>query len=477
MVVDLGLARTLARSIPSVCLILALAPFLGIARPAQAAGNTYYVSPSGNDTHPGTLSQPWRTIGRAARSVAAGDIVYVRGGVYRESFELDAQGVTEARVEFLSYADEKPLVEGPGMDSGTAVKLSGSHIRFAGFEVRNSESGIEMTGDHLEVADCYVHDVTYGITGHGGCHDFTLTGVRLSRFFLYGFDASRWGEAEPVCHHGTFLDCRAEQALDTSQNVDGFAFGDGHDFVFHHCLAEDVYDGFDIKADRTVLNRCSASRCSNAGYKLWADGIKLINCLGMDNGNTHVELDWDGKPGTSTLFNCTMCGSQTYSLWVEDDRDRLRLFNCILADSRNIGLCFEQRSVAGYTGDHNIFHSRNADRAVVVGYEDEFSLARIKAGDWARFSGQDVHSLISPDPSRELFLDLEAGDLHLRPECMAVDSGQAEGAPVVDYDCGQRPSGEGYDIGAYEYGSALSPECPGETGFAVDNRKGGRRRR
>jgi hypothetical protein len=259
--------------------------------------------------------------------------------------------------------------------------------------------------------------------------------------------------------------------------VDGFAFGDGHDFIFHHCLAEDVYDGFDIKADRTVLHRCSASRCSNGGYKLWADDIKLVNCLGLDNGITHVELDWDGKPGTASLFNCSLAGSQTYSIWVEDSRDRLRLFNCVLADSRNIGLCFEQRSVEGYTGNHNIFHSRNTDRAVAVGYEDEFSLAQMGAGEWARYSGQDAQSLVSANPSLELFLDLEGGDLHLRAGCSAVDAGQTEGAPAVDHDCLKRPSGGGYDIGAYEYGSSPDPDCPGETGFPAEKEKGGRRRR
>ena len=44
----------------------------------------YYVSPSGNDSNPGTFSLPWKTINKAARSVIPGDIVYIRGGTYYE---------------------------------------------------------------------------------------------------------------------------------------------------------------------------------------------------------------------------------------------------------------------------------------------------------------------------------------------------------------------------------------------------------
>jgi hypothetical protein len=54
-----------------------LAPFL------QAA--TYYVSPSGVDTNPGTLAQPYRTVQKAATVAVAGDTVLLRAGTYRET--------------------------------------------------------------------------------------------------------------------------------------------------------------------------------------------------------------------------------------------------------------------------------------------------------------------------------------------------------------------------------------------------------
>ena len=49
---------------------------------------TYYVAPDGVDSNPGTRAQPWKTIGHAAETLAAGDTVVVMGGVYRVSDAL-----------------------------------------------------------------------------------------------------------------------------------------------------------------------------------------------------------------------------------------------------------------------------------------------------------------------------------------------------------------------------------------------------
>lgn len=42
----------------------------------------YYVSPSGDDSNPGTISNPWETIQKAVQTLAAGDWLYIREGTY-----------------------------------------------------------------------------------------------------------------------------------------------------------------------------------------------------------------------------------------------------------------------------------------------------------------------------------------------------------------------------------------------------------
>src|SRR5262245_61931814 len=48
-------------------------------------GATFYVSPAGSDSNPGTEAQPFRTIQRAANAVGPGNTVIVEDGVYSGS--------------------------------------------------------------------------------------------------------------------------------------------------------------------------------------------------------------------------------------------------------------------------------------------------------------------------------------------------------------------------------------------------------
>jgi len=437
---------------------------------------TFYVAPHGDDAGPGTLDQPWRTIQHAAETMVAGDTVFIRDGVYNEQVSTVRDGnAVDGYIVFSAYPGETPVIDATGVTTGdTGFFVSHSYIKLTGLEICNWDTGIWMEkGGHVEVSDCEVHDVWYGIGAADGAHDFELNRVEIHHFSLYGFDASPSGGAD--CYNGIFNDCIAHTCRDPGQNVDGFALGHGnqHDFVFNRCEVYDVYDGFDISARNTILKGCSAHDCGNAGYKIWQDNVTLVNCLSYHNEVTNVELDWDGEPGTTTLRNCHFVDSQTYNIWVENSADSLLMYNCIVACGDNIGLAIEHLGVDNYRGDYNVFHNDNPDRGIVVwDYEPEFSLNRIAAGDWTTYSGQDQHSLVSFDPECELFENLGNWNLHLLEGSIAIDAGTSENSPSIDYDGTSRPQGEGYDIGAYEYPSTPSPspvggegEIPSRVGF------------
>lgn len=419
----------------------------------------YYVAPDGDDAGPGTLAQPWRTIQQATDTMVAGDTVYIREGIYEEQvFTVRSGNPVDGHIVFSNYAGETPVIDGARVATGdNGFVIAHSFIKLLGLEICNwEENGIwtENAGS-IEISDCKVHDVWYGIGLADGTHDFALNRVEMYNFTLYGFDASPSGGAN--CYNGVLNDCVAHTARDPTQNVDGFALGHGdqHDFVFNRCVAYDVFDGFAVSACNTMLSRCAAYDCWNTGYKLYQDNVTLVNCLSYHNEATNVELDWDGEPGTVTLQNCDFVDCETFSIWIENSADHLHMYNCMLACGDNIGLAFEQMGVTNYEGDYNIFHNDDAERAIVVGYEDEFSLDQIAAGDWTTYSDQDEHSLVSFDPESELFEDLGHWDLHLIEGSIAIDAGTSQNAPSVDYGGESRPQGEGYDIGAYEI-----PEFP-----------------
>jgi hypothetical protein len=459
MLPDLGTVVHIGKLTDMKAAIFAILVFL-ILPPAGLLSTEYHVNPLGDDANPGTKEAPWRTIQKAAEVMIAGDSVRIAAGVYRESVATVRGGnEKDGPIVFAASGGGPVVLDGSSAEAGTGFTIEHDHITLSGLEVRNwSETGIWITGAaHTTIEDCEVHHIFYGIGVARGAHDFTLRKVRIHHFDLYGFDASPSGGAN--CYNGTIEDCIAHTGRDPEQNVDGFALGHGkqHGFRFFRCETYDVFDGFDISSKDTILDKCSAHDCWNGGYKLWQDAIILTNCLAFDNRETNVELDWDETPGTVTCVNCTFSGSGTFNVWVENSADSLHMFNSILAFGRNIGLAFEQPGIGNYIGDYNIFHNTNPDRAVVIAYEDELSLASVASGEWTRKSGQDRHSLIIGDPETALFVDCEKHNFKLRRGSPAIDSGAVLNAPGDDFEGNARPVGNGIDRGAYEWKPDIHP--------------------
>jgi len=114
--------KKMLTSFTVVCMIfsgLVLFPALTSATIQQ----TYYVSPSGSDSNPGTISQPFLTVAKARDVVRTvngnmtGDIVvYLRGGTYNitSPIALDASdsGTNGYNVIYQAYPNETPIISG-----------------------------------------------------------------------------------------------------------------------------------------------------------------------------------------------------------------------------------------------------------------------------------------------------------------------------------------------------------------------------
>jgi hypothetical protein len=425
----------------------------------------YHVNPSSSacsDQGPGTSEQPWCTIAHTTEVLSGGDTAWLHGGVYSEQLVTARGGSASAgHIVFAAAPGQQPVIDGTGVETGNnGILIGHDFIKLLGLEISSwNDNGVWVEGaGHLEISDCVVHDVPYGIGLFDGAHDFVLNRVEMYAFDGYGFDASP--DASP-CYNGTLNDCVAHSARDADQNVDGFALGHGtqHGFVLNRCITYDVYDGFDISARNTTLNRCAAYSCWNACFKIWADDVTVVNSLGWKSGSAIVELDWDDNPGTTTLRNCTFFDASTFTVWVENAGDSLHMINCILAGGDNIGLAFEQLGVDNYVGVNNVFHNDNQARALAVGYEDEFSIAQVAAGAWTTYSEQDRDSLVEANATA-LFVDPGGYDLHLMNGAIAIDAGIRTNAPAEDYEGNPRPRGSGWDIGAYEYAGGALPDLP-----------------
>ncbi|RLB45456.1 MAG: hypothetical protein DRI90_28420, partial [Deltaproteobacteria bacterium] len=85
--------------------------------PVQAAD--FYVATDGDDNQPGSLAQPFGTIGQGIASADNGDVVHLRGGTYRlmdestDAIHITLGGATETGfLTIQAYQDEEPILLG-----------------------------------------------------------------------------------------------------------------------------------------------------------------------------------------------------------------------------------------------------------------------------------------------------------------------------------------------------------------------------
>lgn len=80
----------------------------------QTGPNVRYVSPDGRDDAPGTERAPWGTLSHALPLLHAGQLLYVRGGRYREDLRRLAlhEGTVRDRIVVSAYPGERPVVRG-----------------------------------------------------------------------------------------------------------------------------------------------------------------------------------------------------------------------------------------------------------------------------------------------------------------------------------------------------------------------------
>ncbi len=78
---------------------------------------TYFVSPAGNDTNPGTIDAPFQTIQHAATLAGPGDVVDIRAGTYRETV-TPKSGAAGSPVTFQAYNGETVIIDGANAVTG-----------------------------------------------------------------------------------------------------------------------------------------------------------------------------------------------------------------------------------------------------------------------------------------------------------------------------------------------------------------------
>ena len=258
------------------------------------SGKTYYVSTSGNDNNNGSLSTPWRTIQKAANTVAAGDTVQVRAGTYNEVVTMKTSGnATSGYITFQNYPGEAPIVDGTGLAVGSSgqtglFSLEGtfSYIVIQGFEIRNYSSSsrgkvpvgidFEGAGSNIEILNNHIHNIVQTL---GSCNAANALAVAL-----YGTQAP--ASISNVTLYGNEID---HNTTGCSENV---SFdGNVQYFVEANNL---VHDGDNIGLDNIGFEGVSPNSTYDQARDGWVFQNTIYNISSTTNPVYHNQVGADG---------------------------------------------------------------------------------------------------------------------------------------------------------------------------------------
>jgi hypothetical protein len=452
-----------------------------LALAADLRATTYYVSPTGKNSNPGTSAKPWASPAYGSRRMKSGDTLIIRKGryivsVYDDDIMYPPSGTSAAWTIIKGEDGARPVIAGRD-DLFAAINLAGKkYIRVENIEITHDDqvsgeklyfrTGITISGgpsSSIILDKLYIHHVD-----EGGIDMQDVQNVKIlnSRIEYCGFGAvgGPAGEAGGI-RNLLIQNCRLSYGGHYYQGTngkdrpydrpDGFGIepSDGPIQIIDTRAEHNYGDGLDSKAKNTTIRRCIVANNSCDGVKLWAGTSLVENTLiyGRGDGNSTttpwaaVVIGTDQKNATFTLTNVSVDDTlgKNYLIYVQYDETahiNLNIRNCIF---RGIGtdcpMFIGNEGEVTLKADHNLFYLPKNAIVLSLGNKD-YTKANIKTlGAGNRYG----------DPKYLKPAWGKTGDYHLKSGSPAINHGTATGAPTNDLDKKKRDTKP--DIGAYEY--------------------------
>ncbi len=419
------------------------------ALPGVPAGNVYHVAPHGDDANPGTEALPWRTVGKAAATLVAGDTVLIGSGIYAEMLVPARSGAAGAPITFAARPGHRVTLDGaslvipewdglvnvinsswiniielevvnagpnphnPGIlvDTCTDILVSGNHVSFtndSGIAVWNSQN-VKVVGNH-------VHDVCRGgfneCISVGGSVGFLVEGNQVHDSGKEGIcvkDGSSGGAVRGNWVHGTGAVCYYVDAQDKyTHDID----------VVGNVASDGVEDGFELASEVGGLLE-NIRVFNNIGYRNGWVGLQVSACCVDAHPLANVQI-------VNNTFVANGLPPWGGGILLENPQAvGVVIRNNILSGNLSFQLAVSPEVPADhYVADHNLIDG-------FIGDEGE-----IRGDFW-----------VEGDPG---FLLPASGDFHVLAGSPACGAGSPVSAPGLDLDGEPRPVGTNPDIGAYQ---------------------------
>ncbi|MBU4198576.1 MAG: right-handed parallel beta-helix repeat-containing protein [Verrucomicrobia bacterium] len=453
-----------------------------------STGNTYYVAPTGDDSHPGSLAEPWATPGYGSRRLQPGETLIIMGGIYNIS-QYDADdivppsGAPGAWVTVRGETGNRPVLRGSdglraAVDIGGKSYVAIENLEFTslidspysgglGLGIEGGGSGAGAADiSNVRIKDVYIHHVeSGGINFSGDMNAVVVSGTRIDHACLGGIGAptsyGRGGWRNVVIsncyfgYSGHFYQGQEHDDVSLYDRPDGFGIepSDGPIEITGTTAEHNFGDGLDSKSRNTTIRNCIVANNSCDGVKLWGGGSQVENTLiyGRGDGNTTttpwsaIVIGTEQTNATFEIVNVTVDDELggNYLMYVQYDNPQipisLTIRNTIFSSrGANAGI-YLGGAVTGAL-EYNLFYFPNSGTVLERG-STSYDSAHV--GDLGTGN-------LYGDP---LFMATgfgATGDYHVAASSPAVKHGAASYAPATDLDGRSRPQTGAGDIGCYE---------------------------
>ncbi len=397
---------------------------------------------------------PGSSITNAMAAANPGDTVHVNAGTYNENVQINKPGTSSAYITLM--ANGAVTINAGG--AGKALRIAASYIVVNGFECTNFLEGLNMRTAHIKVYNCNFHAGSSNTSTVSGSNGLTVNfdaaiddiDIENSNFYFNDAGGADFGcnSTTDVLTNITLVNCKfyANNCLGGTDGIGIGHQGTKANITLLHCQAYDnLSDGFDLDAP-VYMDGCIAHDNDRNGGPNWGVGMKawghtgnppvygqvrLYNCLSYNNTEETAGGGGINVGGANSIVsNCLVSGNTSYAGIILCSGSSVTIKNTIFykehyaisADSDTSGLTFDPSNVIFSCSSNGALSSTAAAQA--KSFDPQF---------------------------------VSATDFHLKNTSPCIDAGVTVSGVTKDADNNPRPSGIGFDIGPYEFQSAVVP--------------------
>ncbi|CAM5322650.1 right-handed parallel beta-helix repeat-containing protein [Streptomyces canus] len=208
------------------------------ATEAAAAPTTLVVATNGNDSAPGTLAQPLRTVQRAVDLAKPGDTIAVRTGTYAltDNITIATSGTASQPISLGAYQGERVVIDGE--------QLAASHTPVGGSIPRAERGAIHQEASYWRISDLEIVNGPYGVYCDG-CNGNVFARLKTHDNYESGFQLQGASSNNQILNLDSYGN---RDPRKNGESADGLAIKEGSgtgNVVRGARLWNNVDDGFD----------------------------------------------------------------------------------------------------------------------------------------------------------------------------------------------------------------------------------------